>query len=54
MTTKELNSIAVNKIFYQVLNKDPKQEATVVHKQFFFERGYKIFGVREIAVMFKE
>ena len=52
-TTKKLNSISVNTIFSQVLNMDPVQEAPGAHNKMLFERGYNIFGKREIAVMFK-
>ena len=54
MNTKNLNSINVNVIFYQVFKTDPAQEGPIVHDQIPFERGYKMFGEREIAVMFKE
>ena len=52
-TTKNLESISVNTIFYQVLKTDPTQEAPGAHKKMLFKRGYKIFGKRAIAVMFK-
>ena len=52
-TTKNLNSIDVNYIFDQVLNMDPTQEAPGAHVQMSPQRGYKLFGEREIAVMFK-
>ena len=52
-TTKNLNSIAVNTIFARVLNTDPAQEAQVAHAKILFKRRYKIFGEREIAIMFK-
>ena len=53
-TTKNLNSIAVNDIFSQVLKTDPAQEAPGAHEKMSFERGYKMFGDRETAVMFKQ
>ena len=53
-TTKNLNSIALNTIFDQVLNVEPAQEAPGAHEQISFKKGYKIFSEREIAVMFKE
>ena len=52
-TTKILNSISVNAVFDQVFKADPTQEAPGVHKKMPFERGYKMFGEREIVVIFK-
>ena len=55
MTTKNnLNSIDVNAIFPQVLKTNHTQEAPGAHRKFLFERGYKMFGEREICVIFKE
>ena len=53
-TARNLDSIAVNAIFDQVLKTDPTQEATGSHKKMLYERGYKMFGESEIEVMFKE
>ena len=52
-TTKSLDSISVKTIFYQVLKTEPTQEAPGAHKQMPFERGYKMFGEREISGIFK-
>ena len=53
-TTNSLKSISVNAIFAQVLKTDLTQEAPEAHKKIMFERGYKMFGEREIVVMVKE
>ena len=53
-TTKNLNSIAVNDIFSQVVKTDPIQEAPREHGQMSFERVYKMFEERSIAVSFKD
>ena len=37
-TTKNLNSIAMNAMFSQVLNMDPAQEVPGAHEQMSFER----------------
>ena len=54
MTTNNLDIMALNAIFDQVLNKDPVQEDPGAHAQMLFGWGYKIFGEREVAVMFKK
>ena len=53
-TTKNLNSFAVYAIFSWVFKMDPTQEAPGAHKKMLFERVYKMFGEKAIAVIFKE
>ena len=53
-TTKSLNSIALKSIFAQIFKMDLTQEAPGAHKQMLFKRGYKMFGKKQISVMFKE
>ena len=53
MTTKNLNSIAMNAIFSKVLKTDPNQEAPGDYEQMPLRRGYKMCDERTILVIDK-
>ena len=52
-TTNNLNRIAVNTKFSQLLNTDTTQVALGVQEEMLFRMGYNIFGKRSIAIMIK-
>ena len=53
-TTNNPSSFSVNAIFAQVLKTDPEQEDIGAHEKMLFERGFNMFGEREISIMVKE
>ena len=52
-TTNNLNRIAVNTKFSQLLNTDTTQVALGAQEEMLFKMGYNIFGKRSIAIMIK-
>ena len=52
-TTNNLNRIAVNTKFSQLLNTDTTQVALGAQEEMLFKMGYNIFGKRSMAIMIK-